>query len=637
MDAITLYNIRRDERQLQRYKQRKEQRSKQKIIDDYRARRDSRLDAEDIQWVTMHGKHVPIGANGEFMAGPLKGQKYEKGKKESGSASAGVAGKKFRGTEKNKIEGWRGRIRSGEDLEKDRQRQLGNAEKELKRAEEEYKFAHEFYTSNSYKGKMSERQAVNNVNFAKKRMSEAKDKIGYLNSSKYWDDMKAEYEEVSESSANKNTKDEIEKKIDNGKFDDAYDKYRKLDVIGSSTSGKQLNMQFRSTTKEEAKRNLVDYMKSKGYEVNEKDVEVVEDWDDTASRQGKRYSQQYAYASVDFDKIKSKGEAKKEPQKASNDKAKEAEDWLYDKWDFGDGGNPPKEMGLSEDEIVGEIKGHFKDIKDSDARLAAQAVVKRFEESEKAFKKAEKLKSDFDKYNKEINGIEPSNEKAGSKAEKDGDITKYRNDLSKKSLDSYEVQKRDEKKITPILQKVSDEIGAGMVGLPYSVKTASSVDNKIARKIEDALKKGKTITADEAFEMMTDNVRYTQVSDKNDLVDNVQKTIATLEKNGYSLYELDNKWFDESGKAIEAGYRGVHTLFKAPSGTIFELQFHTPRNAAAKEKGHKYYDQQKELKKAGIGEDDERWKELDRKMEEIYSIFEVPKGIEKLKNKKKGG
>lgn len=416
MDAITLYNIRRDERQLQRYKQRKEQRSKQKIIDDYRSRRDGRLDANDVQWVTMHGKHIPIGANGEFMAGPLKGQKYEKGKKET----AGEAKPKKMTRKQLAEEIWDMRMKEG-----------------------------------SIQGKVS--------------------------------------------------KDTWVKRMLNG---------------GGAMGPRSLE------SLEDEHRNLKEF-------------------------EGKSFA---------------------ERTKASENR-----------------------------------------------------------------EKAKKLKSDFDKYNKEINGIEPSDEKAGSKAEKDGDITKYRNDLSKKSLDSYEVQKQDEKKITPILQKVSDEVGAGMVGLPFSVKTAESVDNKINRKIQDGLKKGIKISPDEAFGAMTDNVRYTQVSDKENLVDNVQKTIETLEKNGYSLYELDNKWLDGNGKMIEAGYRGVHSLFKAPSGTIFELQFHTPHNAAAKEKGHKYYDQQKELKKVGVGKDDERWKELDRKMDEIYSAFEIPKGIEKLKNKEKGG
>lgn len=205
---------------------------------------------------------------------------------------------------------------------------------------------------------------------------------------------------------------------------------------------------------------------------------------------------------------------------------------------------------------------------------------------------------------------------SGSEAEKDCKLKHCSKVIQKK----YDKCRENEKKITPVMNKIASELGAKMYGLQYSVKTASSVENKIERKKE------KGFTEEEAINSMNDIVRYTQLCEHDKIPENTIKTIDYLVEKGYDIVEVDNKYLNPN-----SDYKGVHINVVSPEGQSFELQIHSDQSMAVKNSIHPLYEEARSVKTS-----EERTIELKKQMKAISSRLPNPKGIEAIKNFKKG-
>ncbi|CAI3205328.1 hypothetical protein CNEO2_1750003 [Clostridium neonatale] len=170
------------------------------------------------------------------------------------------------------------------------------------------------------------------------------------------------------------------------------------------------------------------------------------------------------------------------------------------------------------------------------------------------------------------------------------------------------------------MNDIAKSLGSEMYGLEFSVKTASSVEDKIARK------KKVGYTEKEAIESMGDIVRYTQLCSHDKIAGNTIKTIELLTKKGYDVIEVDNKYLDPN-----SDYKGVHINAVSPEGQKFELQIHSKESMEVKDKIHPMYEEARNVKTS-----ENRSIELKKKMKEISSALPQPKGIESVKNFKKG-
>lgn len=150
--------------------------------------------------------------------------------------------------------------------------------------------------------------------------------------------------------------------------------------------------------------------------------------------------------------------------------------------------------------------------------------------------------------------------------------------------DEYDKIRFLEPLITHDLNNVVEENGTKLDGLQYSVKTASSITDKMERITNT--KQGK-MTPKEALEKMTDLIRYTQICEHNDIFTVARQTIEALTSKGYMLSKVQN-YYETPYKTT--GYKGLHLNFISPQGQVFELQIHSEESFAAKQKGHELYE-----------------------------------------------
>ena len=206
---------------------------------------------------------------------------------------------------------------------------------------------------------------------------------------------------------------------------------------------------------------------------------------------------------------------------------------------------------------------------------------------------------------------------SGTEAEKDHVI----HGASAKTQEIYDNARACEKLITLVMTEIAAELGCEMTGLEYSVKTASSVADKLERKVANGM------TEVEAISKMNDLVRYTQLGAHNDLVANAVSTKGMLEAKGFEVTEVDNKWLKQ-----DAVYKGIHMTVKSPEGQSFELQFHSSESMSVKNENHKMYE---EARKVGTSES--RRAELEAKVKSNTSSMPNPAGVERLQNYRKEG
>lgn len=185
----------------------------------------------------------------------------------------------------------------------------------------------------------------------------------------------------------------------------------------------------------------------------------------------------------------------------------------------------------------------------------------------------------------------------------------------------YERARLAEPKITRVLEDTAKSKGDSLAGIEFSVKTASSVEEKIARK----MMKDDSLSDVQAIESMGDIVRYTYMTKHDEIVSSTEGIVNQLKQAGAQIDELDNKYLVK-----DSDYKGVH-INATMAGQKFEVQVHSEESLAVKNTTHILYEQYRKLP-----EGSKERKELEAQCKEIASKLRQPKGIEKLVSYKNG-
>ena len=117
---------------------------------------------------------------------------------------------------------------------------------------------------------------------------------------------------------------------------------------------------------------------------------------------------------------------------------------------------------------------------------------------------------------------------------------------------------------------------------PGVPNNALKSEGRLAEKIDTktaALGPGATV--DDGAAKIGDALRYTGISGSKSYSDTVKAAVQGLVNKGYTfdVGRWKNTW--KPGE----DYRGINSTVKAPNGTVFELQFHTPQSWDMKENG----------------------------------------------------
>ena len=225
------------------------------------------------------------------------------------------------------------------------------------------------------------------------------------------------------------------------------------------------------------------------------------------------------------------------------------------------------------------------------------------------------LVDDIDENSGDALIVDSDVELPGSRAEKDHIL----HGRSAEAQAIYDKARANEKIITPVMLQIAAELNAQMVGLQYSVKTASSVEDKIQRRLKES---GGTKSDEQIVAEMGDIVRYTLLAEHNDLVATTQRTSASLQALGYKVIKLDNRYLTPN-----ASYKGIHLDVVSPEGQVFELQIHSPESMAIKNAAHILYEEARSVNTAP-----DRAKQLMEEMRTMWGELPMPKDIETLTN-----
>ena len=187
-----------------------------------------------------------------------------------------------------------------------------------------------------------------------------------------------------------------------------------------------------------------------------------------------------------------------------------------------------------------------------------------------------------------------------------------------------------EPEITRDLFDVAEAVGAEMYGIGFRLKSAGEdaqgvcrIADKVTEAMQTAEAAGAPITYREAVESIQDVVRYTLLGTPDTLVWNYLLTKEKLEEKGYHFILVKNTWETYS---IKRPYRGVNVKVQAPSGIIFELQFHTTEGLVIKMVDHANY----EVRRNPLTSAEERAR-LVKQAYELYDALTEPESIELIK------
>lgn len=192
----------------------------------------------------------------------------------------------------------------------------------------------------------------------------------------------------------------------------------------------------------------------------------------------------------------------------------------------------------------------------------------------------------WDGVNKELLNLKSKNYEQFKKSyQKMVDDNNSLNDVTNRLL---EKAKKAETGITKDLQEIigstngtiAYDVGNGKTALDFRLKGGGSLKRKITSDFVTG------VDLDDIEKSIYDNVRYTDLVDKDLLVDDYVKIQKQLEDKGYKIVRVKNT-FDNPNSA----YRGLNTVVEDPNGYKFELQFHTPESIEIKEKVHVLYEQ----------------------------------------------
>ncbi len=138
--------------------------------------------------------------------------------------------------------------------------------------------------------------------------------------------------------------------------------------------------------------------------------------------------------------------------------------------------------------------------------------------------------------------------------------------------------------VTRAMQQNAKAYQGEMQGLQYAVKGLDSMKRKLKDKAD---KYSIETIVTRPMDVLTDALRYTIAFPEPDWGDSVQKTLWSLQQDGFRIKEEENYW--QRGDA----YSGLHYILEAPRSRLpVELQFHTSRSVRLKEdKLHALYEE----------------------------------------------
>lgn len=174
--------------------------------------------------------------------------------------------------------------------------------------------------------------------------------------------------------------------------------------------------------------------------------------------------------------------------------------------------------------------------------------------------------------------------------------------------------------ITSDIKEVVSELGSNLSGLQYSVKTASSISDKLDRDLHYH----SDISPEESLLSMKDVIRYTEICEHDDIFNVANDTIDSLKEKGYILSGVKNYYLHPFKST---GYMGLHLNFISPYGQEIELQVHSEESFEAKQRGHELYEQ---LRSVSTPIQDK--KILQKRILEIHNTVDKPFGYQTLKD-----
>lgn len=205
----------------------------------------------------------------------------------------------------------------------------------------------------------------------------------------------------------------------------------------------------------------------------------------------------------------------------------------------------------------------------------------------------------------------------------DGSLTaagKERYRANKHAEGLYYKAKSVEPRITKDIQSVVASTSAKMYGLEHRLKTKESLQRKIET---DAF--NDNISLNDSASKVKDAVRYTALSPDKDFTKNYFKIKRNLENKGYSEVRCKN-YFDLYDKGV-VKHKSVQSVFRDPTGYLFELQFQTNASQNAKNRKVPLYE---EARKPGISK--ERLSRLETEMVKLADSVPTPADVYKIKS-----
>lgn len=211
---------------------------------------------------------------------------------------------------------------------------------------------------------------------------------------------------------------------------------------------------------------------------------------------------------------------------------------------------------------------------------------------------------------------------AGSAAALDHDL---KGKVSPEAEKIYHKAVESEKKISPVVQGITDGLGGRMSGIEFSCKTASSLVDKVKRKHKDDEENGRKRSDEDIVAGIGDMVRYTSMFNHDDLGSKTKEVISQLEKAGHKVIQFENFY-----NHPKAGYKGLHLDVVSPEGQQYELQIHSDDSMKVKNELHPLYEKFRAVDTPA--REKMRIKEV---MERISSSLSNPKGIDELEDFRK--
>ena len=180
------------------------------------------------------------------------------------------------------------------------------------------------------------------------------------------------------------------------------------------------------------------------------------------------------------------------------------------------------------------------------------------------------------------------------------------------------VEKIEKEIVTPAMRRIeAEDPDRQLVGLEYSLKGKDRLTEKVSNWMEAEA----TLTAEQAFSLVKDAIRYTFEYRDDRYSSGVQADCRRLKAEGFELTELRNSWSNEE-------YKGINSRWRVPeNGQLFEVQFHTGSSFRAKQETHPAYEKLRDPATSEAEQEDAV--EFQR---QVTARVPVPSGVSEIPN-----